>query len=77
MPFVLEADAPTRQVRRAAVERVLGVAAKPLDAYRVARLTGLSAMEAGRTLQELHEAGKVVATEDGGSNPLATCWRAV
>jgi hypothetical protein len=46
-----------------------------LDAYELARCTGLSAMEAGRTLEKLVRKGKACWAEDpeeNAINPLAT-----
>lgn len=50
-------------------------AGAPLDAYQVARKTGLSAMEAGRTLDKLVRKGRACWAEDQAANainPLAT-----
>lgn len=57
------------------VLEALRSAEKPLDAYELARCTGLSAMEAGRTLEKLVRKGKACWAEDpeeNAINPLAT-----
>lgn len=58
--------------------RTMSASTAPMDAYRLSRLTGLSAMECGRTLTALHESGKV-ANEDplGTANDLACRYKAV
>jgi hypothetical protein len=54
---------------------VLMIFVVPVDAYRVAKSSGmLSAMNAGRCLQELEARGLAARVEDGGGNPLASTF---
>ena len=48
------------------------------DAYALAKVTGLSAMEAGRALKHLHEQGLVRPVEElGTANDLACQYQVV
>lgn len=70
---------PTKAYPQRVLDALMS-AGKPLDAYELARCTGLSAVEASRTLEKLVRKGKACWTEDPAEtaiNPLAARARPV